>query len=358
MKLVKRIIHAIKRRLHRPPPQTSIAERLVKQGVFAEEPLKVLDVGCSGGIAPWWRVFEPSLHVLAVDPLVDEITRLRAAESNPHVTYENAFVGLPADHPFAIEQGNHDPNGANPWDRLSAGWADKLLRADVPPQDRLSVLNDWKNSALVSSGGTISVDQLAGRQGFEALDFIKIDVDGDDLNVLLSAEQTVRSSPVLGLMLEVNFYGSDSKFDHTFHNTDRLMREWGFELFDLTIRRYSNAALPGPFVARTPSETQFGRPYQGDAVYLRDPLGRHATRESKCPQLSPIQLLKLACLFQIFGLPDHSAELIKTLDPAFSARVDSDQLLDFLVKSIRPDAGNYQEYLDRFTRDPTKFYPS
>ena len=47
---------------------------------------------------------------------------------------------------------------------------------------------------------------------------------------------------VLGLGLEVNFDESEDDTEHSFHNTNRLMRSLGFDLFGLSVRRYSLAA--------------------------------------------------------------------------------------------------------------------
>lgn len=360
--LARKVLRRLDRMLSRASPhnsitEISITEILVKKQVFDDHPFGLLDIGCSGGIAWFGRNFEPSLRAVGVDPLKAEIDRLREAEANPNVDYVNAFVGLSKDHQSSIEQGSHDPIGANPWERLSAGQAVKIMRKGMSANERLSVLNDWQNLSLTNGGKRVSIDRLVQDKGLEDLDFIKIDVDGDDLNVLRSAESIVRSSPVLGMMLEVNFFGSGSKFDHTFHNTDRLMREWGFELFDLGVRKYSAAALPGQFTHHIPSETGYGRPYQGDAIYLRDPLWRHKNIESLCPALNVHKLLKLACLFQCFGLPDHAAEIVKAYAPKLSSICNPDEILDLLAKSVSPGVKSYADYVGRFRADPTSFYP-
>src|SRR6185295_6659027 len=122
----------------------------------------------------------------------------------------------------------------------------------------------WQESKLADPNLKIGVDDLVREENLMCLDFIKIDIDGYDLDVLHSAESCTQDSPVLGYTLEVNFYGSTADTDHTFHNTDRLMRQWGFDLFGLTVRRYSVAALPAPFELDCPAQTVFGRPLQGD----------------------------------------------------------------------------------------------
>lgn len=337
---------------------TKMTQTLVAAKVFQSQPFTVLDVGCSGGIAPFWRVFEPSLVALGIDPVVAECQRLNAKEKDPRVRYRSAFIGLPDDHPFVKRRGSAQPWGGNPWNRLSAPLAADILKSKTKADDRLAVLNDWQGSELASPNSKIGVDQLLREEKLLQVDFIKVDVDGYDLDVILSAEDCVKSSPVLGFTLEVNFYGSTSDTDHTFHNTDKLMRQWGFDLFALSMRRYSAAALPAPFEWDGPAQTLFGRPYQGDAVYLRDPMAAGTFGAAICPALPLGKLLKLACLFECFGLPDHAAELVKSHAESLRSIYTPESLLDILAKEVDPSVESYSEYIVKFSADPTSFYRS
>jgi hypothetical protein len=330
----------------------------VKNGILASQPFTLLDVGSSGGIGSFWRVFAPSLVALGIDPVIHECERLNAEESSPTVRYRPAWVGLPNHHPFVQKRGPKAPFGRNPWNRLSGPLATDILKATTNEKDKLHLLDLWQDEKLVDSSSKIGVDDLVQEENLLSLDFLKIDIDSYDLDVILSAEQSTQASPVLGFFLEVNFYGSPAETDHTFHNTDKLMREWGFELFDLTVKRYSAAALPAPFEWDGPAETIFGRPYQGDAVYLRDPMAVGTEGCPQIPSLSPHKLLKLACLFECFGLPDHAAELIKAESQSLGNLCDTQELLNSLAIEVDPSVKSYSEYIEKFKSDPTAFYPS
>ena len=336
---------------------TKMTRSLVERGIFASHPFTLLDVGCSGGISPFWRVFEPSLIARGIDPVISECERLNAQESNFNIRYRPRFVGLPDDHPFVQNRGSKEPWGGNPWSRFSSKLACDILKAKTKKEDKLPILNDWQSSGLADPKTKLQVDDLVQEEKLFELDFIKVDVDGYDLDVILSGEEVTRSSPVLGYTLEVNFFGTADDTDHTFHNTDRLMRHWGFDLFDLSLRRYSMAALPAPFEWDGPMQTLFGRPYQGDAVYLRDPMAGQMRRSTQSA-LSPYKVLKLACLFECFGLPDHAAELIIANAHSFSNLCNSEELLCILAREIDPSVKNYNEYIDNFSSDPTSFYRS
>ncbi|MDI1248196.1 MAG: FkbM family methyltransferase [Lacunisphaera sp.] len=334
-------------------PESHFTADVVQRGLLRAAPFQLMDVGCSGGIAPAWRVYEPDLRALGIDPVVTECARLSSLEKNPQIRYQPAFVGLPDDHPFNRERGGDAPTRRNPWNRLSSAAATEALAKHVAAETKLPILNTWQSEQLAPVR-KYTVEELAAAEHLTSLDFLKIDIDGNDLEALLSAEKLIRESPVLGLALEVNYYGSTKPTEHTFHNTDRLMRSWGFDLFGITARTYSAGALPNRFVWDIPAQAISGRPYQGDALYLRDAVGLQG--ETGHPVLSPAKLLKLACLFENFSLPDFAAELVRSHGTVMG--INLDRSLDLLTRSLRHDDVSYREHMQRFRENPAAFYRS
>ena len=133
-----------------------------------------------------------------------------------------------------------------------------------------TALNLWPLVRLANSEEPVILQSFCVDRGIRDLDFIKIDVDGPDFLILRSLERAFQELRVLGVGIEVNFFGSDDPDTHTLHNVDRLMRKSGFDLFSLSSRPYSTAALPARYQHVFPAQTAFGRPLQGDAIYLRD----------------------------------------------------------------------------------------
>ena len=183
---------------------------------------------------------------------------------------------------------------------------------------------------------------------------MKTDTDGSDLEVLRSFEDMIREAGVLGFMVETPYTGSDSETAHTFHNVDPLMKRHGFLLTSISVNRYSRAALPAPFVYPIMAQTVWGQPTSGDLVYLRD--GAHPDC-ARYGELSPMKLLKLACLYELFLAPDCAAEILVTHRELLSRFVDVERLLDILTPPLDGQAVSYREYLAAFAEDPTRFYP-
>lgn len=324
----------------------------------ASEHFVLFDVGCSGGIDGVWRLFGENLSSFGFDPSIAEIDRLRALEPSSQIVYEAAFVGVPENHPIRLRRGDRPFTERNPWNRLTAARTVEIMAEQIKAaSDREKMLlNVWRETALTSAP-TVFLPDYISQHAINSIDFIKIDIDSCDYDVLQSLSDDLSNRNVLGLGLEVNFYGSDNDTEHTFHNTDRFMRAHGFELFGLTSRHYSVVGLPHRFAHDFPAQAEAGRPYQGDALYLRDICA---------PELAPLaatfsseKLVKLAILFSIAGLADQAAELLLAFRARLSRVLDIDHALDLLVRetSIGQERGwSYKELIAAYERNDRVFY--
>jgi hypothetical protein len=102
----------------------------------------------------------------------------------------------------------------------------------------LTLINAWGNTRLPDPNKPIFLrSYLADNR--TSVDFLKIDVDGPDFQILNSMGESFDHPAILGICLEVNWFGSPHPADHTFHNVDRYVRQFGFELYDVRIMRYA-----------------------------------------------------------------------------------------------------------------------
>jgi hypothetical protein len=333
---------------------SSFAE-LVAKGLKTE-PFTLVDVGCSGGIDPRWRVFEPRLKILGIDASDSECRRLASLERNADAQYVAGFAGLPDGHPD-----RHKTSVAEVVDliqpRLSYMRTREIRRAWVEKASHEEQMrqNEWRMTELADQAKPIVVPELLTERGWRNVDYLKIDIDGDDLEVLQSFDGRFEEFGLMALQLEVMFIGSDSDRQHTFHNTDRFMRRQGFELFDLEVRRYSTRSLPAPYIWPTPAETVFGRPFMGEAYYALDPAGARGCRLA----LDAERLAKLAAIFSLWNVPDTAAELLVAKRTELAPLLAIDPALDALAAQAQPlrlRPRSYAAYLAEFEKDLPSFY--
>jgi len=307
---------------------------IVDSGLLRDDPVTIVDVGARWGFNEEWRVFGDSLRMICFEPDVEECERLNA-QADRRVTYVPAALGNEAGTAtFYIT-------------RLDASCG--LYRTN---SQYFSRLLNGANGEVVGerSVSVTTLDSELSRLGVPAVDFIKLDAEGAELDVLLGAPETMSSAGLLGLQSECRFQ-KEINGCPTFSELDRHVQPFGLRLYGLWFGHQSRRALPYPGIHdyRLPSGERFfayttsGQIMDGDALYFRDWLiPANAGRRS---QAAATQVLKAAAFFEIYDLIDCAAELILGHRDLLSARVDCDALLDRLTPSLAGRRMGYREYL-------------
>lgn len=296
----------------------------------------LVDVGCSMTYFRKLDPFRPRLRVFAFDPLLSEIERLKR-DAPAHVTYEDAFI-VSSEPP---EDWNAPSNAKIFADRTAHVLWSRLVRHNP----RKDVFN--AGQPLVYTKRKVTLDE---RFPETDVDFIKIDTDGHDFQVIEGAQRLLARKQLLGAYVEVRFHGRQSDKANLWRNVDRLLCENGLSLFSLRTSAYSRAALPGPLEEIKGGKGRYrpsgcGQLNWGDALYLRD-LTDPSYQETWGVKHAPEKYLKLAGLFDIFDLPDCAADLIKSNAAIFSAVGDCGEMLDILAREYR--SACYSDYMNQF----------
>jgi FkbM family methyltransferase len=326
-------------------------EFAVATGLWGASDMCLFDIGASGGIHKRWSVFGTRLTAVGFDPLVSEVNRLNSLETRPKVHYEAAIVGCDdydALFPPAVRHDELASRFNQPFHRSSAVAAHRVLQQDY-------VRDVFNTGAPVEySERAITIDGYLSLSPHLQPDFLKIDTDGSDYQVLLGADRLLRSG-VLGISVEGQFHGAVHDHANHFSNIDRFLRERGFSLFDLAPFRYSRRALPAPFATNVPAHTTSGQVNWGKARYFRD-LGYASYERMFGVAPTRERLLKLCCLFVYHRLDDCAAELLVEREE-LKTLPERARLLDLLTPQLFGDE-TYEAYIARFNANPSPWLPA
>lgn len=319
---------------HNPPMTRYLVE---KSDVFRDDPVTIVDVGARWGFNPEWEVFGKCLRVYCFEPDEEECRRLNAS-AGKNVTYIPCALGRQEGEATLYET------------RLSA--SSGLYKTNM---DYFSRLLNRENGITVAER-TIRLQTLAGalRQfGVRAIDFIKLDVEGAELDVLMGGEPCLEDGLLLGILSEVRFQ-EEINGCPVYWQLDEYVRRFGFRLYGLQFTHQSRHALPYPGLAdyRTPEGQRFfaytthGQIMDGDALYFRDLLV--PANQRRRAQATAAQLLKLAAFLEIYCLNDCAAELIVAHQEQLQDKVACHVLLDLLTATTDGGKLRYDEYLKRY----------
>ena len=194
-----------------------------------------------------------------------------------------------------------------------------------PPNDpflnRFLDLPEMAGSAFSIEIETTTLDAICQEEGIADIDFLQIDVQGADLQVLEGASNLLDRS-VFAIQIEVEF--SELYLNQPlFADVDSYLRKKGFVLFELEpmARRFRSSL----FSTRHPGQVLWA-----DAIYLRDPL------QSNCPAYfkQPEQLLKLACIADVLEFTDYEIELLEFLTVNYGNSDRRFNFADLLVSNF------------------------
>ena len=311
-------------------------------------PITMFDVGCSGGVDQGWHVFEDKLIVYGFDPVVDEIKRLNQEKKSEHHHYIEAFV---------VGDNTKTSPIVDFWPRLA-----KLISEEILVKKK-NILSSFKKTLEANFWNKLEMTETKIylpdfiKKNKLKPNFIKIDVDGPDFDILASIEKTLQKPEVLGVCIEVNYNGGHTDEVNTFHNVDRFLRKTGFQLFDFTKRKYSLAALPAPYIITIPAQSSHGRPLQGDAIYFKDLIEMEKLGKI---EVTTDVILKQASLFSFFDQKDSCAELLLHFKDLLPKGFELNDILDQLVQELGiEDFKNlkYKDVVKLFNKDHKIFYP-
>lgn len=258
--------------------------------------MSIVDAGASGGgEANRWRFLGKRLKLFGfeADDAECAVLQKHAAAIGIEARYFNTFLGRSQpSRPFLIARRFN-----NSFYETDLSWFQrKRTYLDGRP---IRTSEDYVTERTITVE-SVSLDDWATRYGVPSIDYLKVDIEGAELELLESSPKTLAG--LLGLSVDVIFHPT-WKQSPVFSDIDVFVRRHGFELFDLQgIKRGSQ--FDSPFVVPASHRTMVGQIACANAIYLRDPLVAGA---------APMNLegrMKLAGIAEVHGQVEFAFELL------------------------------------------------
>ncbi len=303
---------------------------LVASYSFDRDPLCVVDVGARGGFEGHWSLYDNQIRLIGFEPDVEECERLNQEASTKEKRY----------FPIAL----HQSRGKWPFYVTAYPASSGFYRPDMKFWKRFP---DERNLAVtgIVEIDTIDLDTFAVENCIGPIDFIKLDVEGAELEVLKGAKRTLEKS-VFGLSVEVVFLPVHEN-QATFRDIDSFLQPLGFVLYDLTLNRKTRKALSPYLFSQIPRSSERGQLIWGQAVYLRDAACEIKSSCGLEDGWNDMNVLKLASFMELICLNDCAIELIQVAHQHGLLRdTDLDHFIDLLTPSIGRKRLSYRDYIE------------
>lgn len=257
-------------------------------------PLGFIDVGARGGVHPLVEPLSCATQVLAFEADAEECERLQH-----HLAGETKWAGIEL-APIALGQCEADAE----LHLLCAATNHSLLAPDVEFTRRYN-MKKWSviGAAPVKTRSLDSVvfGEYANNQQYG--EFIKLDTQGTEYEILLGAERTLRERCV-AVVSEVAFFPI-YKGQRLFSEVETLLRKQGFSFYGFSDLAYRSKRL----IDKTKQKSH-ERMFYADAVFFKDPLPGGECRNT----LNGRQKVVLVLCAMLLNYFDFALELLDELE--------------------------------------------
>jgi FkbM family methyltransferase len=321
--------------------------QLVRDRVFHDDRVIVVDVGMRGGAHEHWKLLGDQVRFVGFELNEDECRRINEMSSPAQsICYPVALDSAPQKRRLLRRPYNQAADGfcQYTWWSSRFGFMEPREITDFridPP----GTVEEIEGSVEIE---TTSLDQFARGIGLETFDFLKVSAVGAELEVLRGAERFLDPEGAIGIEAELRLLPTYTR--PVFLDVYNYLHSRGYYLYNVSLHRLSRKALPMPVASDHRDHrgepilgpTKLGQLDYGDAVFFRDLLSdRYDPRTANDAR----RVLKAASLFEIYNLPDCAAELLLYYRDALSPLVSVDDLLAQLVPNEFDRAISLQEYL-------------
>lgn len=292
---------------------------IVSEG-YLSTPFVLLDVGVNGGFHLRWRALGDCLHAIGFDAVPAVIEHLESAPPFPGKTeYRNIALGeVDAEQTFFVDPQNTTRSG--------------FFTSDAKEALRIKVR---------------SLDSLHAANEIPAADFIKIDCEGADPLVLRGARKYIPDCRSIGLQSEASFRTSAVLPHGHFGEIFKFCTENFLELYSMIHDRHIRAAYAeaaGMTAEDIVARKRFGQIGTSDALFIsdvvtqRDSSGTYTKYDADnnvvnfhyVPPTTD-KLIKLAIIFELYGLRDCAFELITAFSGELGSKIDTEKARNLLV---------------------------
>ena len=282
------------------------------------EPFVLIDVGVQGGENIRWRPLGDHLVVHGFDP-IEEVTETLIEEnrgcSNRH--YHCMALG-DADGERAFYFNSVNPTASSMY-RQGTG------RFEVETAEQVRMVPMRRLDSLLAEGVIPEAD------------FIKIDVEGFEKDVLLGAPKLLRAGAV-GMETETNFGVSPAYPKSHFGTLAELALENHFLVFDIAFNRVPRESFQRALVhkgLKPISKLAFlGRPATVNVLFGRDlidEVDHQSNYQSPCRPFSVSQLIKSMIVCELYSLNDVALDTAERFADRLGAHLDVDRAVRLLA---------------------------
>jgi FkbM family methyltransferase len=315
----------------------SVCERGILQ-----EPYRLVDVGVRGGLQSHWLFLGDHLEAWGFDPLYEEgVGPLIAANPHPErIRYFNFGLG--------------DWDGERAFRFLPENPSSSFFAKAADNTEELG--GTWQMVTMRR------LDSLVADGTLGPIDFMKLDAESYEVEIVRGGKQFFTSSGIFGLESEVSFTRTTRNPRSHFVDLYEELALFGFTVWDAGVQRAPQVTLargyPKDLGRSQYAARPIGRQVIQDMLFLSPIFDEAITQDAVSVDVDG--LLKMIATTELYGLQDVGLEILFANKDALGRRLDVEEAADWLVRERVATTLTYRQYrsnaimwVDLPTREPT-----
>lgn len=308
-----------------------------QNNVLVEDDIKVLDVGCSGGVDKYWNNFKDILYA-GIDSNETEINLLNKNNNNSKLKYFCHYIGTGdvCDNEILSHHICFEDTFASKFNNLEENVTKYLQECsgDKISDNKIEKKSDEKKKF-------VSLKEFCLKNNFEDFNFLKVDVDGYTLDVLKSSENLIDNPQLFGLKLEVGI--SDKSNNDYYLKVANFLENKNFTLIKILPWYYSSKYLPNRFMYSIPAQSFEGFLYFSDFFFIKNP---KLLDES----LNKNDFIKFLMILELLNLNGLAIQMVLEKGNRYLSETDIEIYSNLFCKKYSKGL-SYTKYLDKVLKN-------
>lgn len=310
---------------------------------YKDNYLNILDIGCFGQDIPEQYSLQKNIKFFGVDIDRQNINYLKKKYSdNLNYLFYTSEIVAPKNLDVFHKKYKH--NFKNKYKNIAFESTVSQKYSGIKPSiNQIS----QKATDVPSKPAKLTIDEILKKNNIDNINFLKIDIDSNDTDVLYGSENLLKNDNLFGVKVEVNFTNPVSS--KNIYEPYLYLSDHNFVLHKIITNSYASDKIPENFFYNFSGQNFNGTHLYGDLIFFK------TLDKNFIKTLDKYKLLNFCRILEIHNLNGMAAEILLNCKGKFNSKEIKKYLNKLCEKSSFEIFGkvlDYKKFIDLIDDNP------